>query len=230
MPTLRLPGWPSFPAGALVMTQGRVMKGPPSCGQVVRTGSLVRSTASPLRMTCLQAASDLPMTLGKKLPTSARVGRSLSLSTKLVGVGGVEESADAVGYSVEGVDVEGELHAGLGAELVHEGSGAGVACDVFEQEGGAAGAALRVTLELGGAVCDLGHLEVWADGVLDDGEFAGAVEAGDPFAEVFVGQFPALLACRLDGTRRAGFGWGCGEATVYLPPGRLFVKSSKQGL
>ena len=49
------------------------------------------------------------------------------------GCGGVEEGADAAGYVVEGGDIEGELHAGLGAELVHEDSCAGVADDVLEQ-------------------------------------------------------------------------------------------------
>ena len=43
---------------------------------------------SPLRMTSLQGASERSTTLGKKLPTSARVGKSFSLSSRLTGVGG----------------------------------------------------------------------------------------------------------------------------------------------
>jgi hypothetical protein len=70
-------------------------------------------------MTCLQAASLAAMTLGKKLPTSASLGSSFSLSMKLVGVGG-EQGADALGDGVERVGLEGELHAALGAELVHQ--------------------------------------------------------------------------------------------------------------
>ena len=89
-------------------------------------------------MTSLQGASLREMTLGKKLPTSASMGRSLSLSMKLAGVR-AGKGADAVGDVVERVDFEGELHAALGAELVHQDAGAGVAGDVFEEEGGAAG-------------------------------------------------------------------------------------------
>ena len=54
---------------------------------------------------------------------------------------------------------EGEIHAALAAELVHQDSGAGVAFDVLEEEGGAAGLD-AVAAELGGAVGDLGHFEV----------------------------------------------------------------------
>ncbi len=79
------------------------------------------------------------MTLGKKLPTSASMGSIFTLSMKLVGVCGLEEGADAVGYVVEGVGFEGEAHAAFAAELVHEDSGAGMAFYVFEEEGGASG-------------------------------------------------------------------------------------------
>ena len=99
------------------------------------------------------------MTLGKKLPTSASLGRSLSLSMKLVGRLGLDEGADAVGDGVERVGFEREVHAAFGAELVHQDAGAGVAVDVFEEERGAAGRG-RALAELGGAVGDLGHLEV----------------------------------------------------------------------
>ncbi len=58
---------------------------------------------------------------------------------KLVGVCGLEEGADAVGDGVEGVGLEGEVHAAFAAELVHEDVCAGMAFYVFEEEGGAAG-------------------------------------------------------------------------------------------
>ena len=119
------------------------------------------------------------------------------MSRRPTGVGGWRRGPDAVGDAVEGVDVEGELHAGLGAELVHEGAGTGVAGDVLKQQRGATGAVLRVPFELRCSVGDLGHLEVGADGVFDDDEFARAVEAVDPFAKVFVGQFPALLVVQI---------------------------------
>ena len=100
---------------------------------------------------------------------------------KLVGVCGLEQGADAVGDVVEGVGFESEVHAALAAELVHQDARAGVAFDVFEEEGGATGFGCAAA-ELGGAVGDLGHLE---DGVYFGGdafEFAGFLECLDPVA------------------------------------------------
>ena len=80
------------------------------------------------------------MTLGKKPPTSASFREELELVEHAGGGDGVEERVDALGDVVEGVDFEGETHAAFAAELVHQDVGAGIAGDVFEEEGGTAGA------------------------------------------------------------------------------------------
>ena len=70
----------------------------------------------------------------------------------------MEEGFDALGDVVEGVDFEGETHAALAAELVHQDLRALVAGDVFEEQGGASGVGGSLA-GFGGAVGDLGHLE-----------------------------------------------------------------------
>ena len=73
----------------------------------------------------------------------------------------------------------------FGAELVDEELGAGMAFDVLEEQSGAAGLS---GFRFADAVGDLGDFE---DGIgfgLDAFEFAGAVEGGDPLAEVVEGQ------------------------------------------
>ena len=87
----------------------------------------------------MQGASFAVDDLGEEAADLGELGEELEFVEEADGGGGVEEDADAVGDGVEGVDVEGELHAALGAELVHEDAGAGVAGDVLEEEGGAAG-------------------------------------------------------------------------------------------
>ena len=96
--------------------------------------------------------------LGEEVADFGELGRSFILSMKLVGDFGFEEGADAVGDVVEGVGLEGELHAAFAAELVHQDACAGMAFYVFEEEGGAAGFC-GAAAEFGGAVGDLGHLE-----------------------------------------------------------------------
>jgi hypothetical protein len=60
-----------------------------------------------------------------------------------------EECADAVGDFVEGaavgVEAEGELHAAFAAELIDEDARAGMAFDVFEEEGWTARLAAATT-------------------------------------------------------------------------------------
>ena len=139
-------------------------------------------------MTCLQAASDRSMTLGKKLPTSASVGQQLQLVDKADRRGWMQQRADAFGDAVERVDLERELHAALGAELVHQDAGAGMTRDVFEQQRGSAGSPGGDGGHFGGAVGDLGHLEIRRDRLSDRVQFAGAVQPGDPFAKVLISQ------------------------------------------
>ncbi len=92
--------------------------------------------------------------------------------------GGVKECFDAGGDVVERVDVERETHAALGPELVHQDASAGIASDVFKEERGTAG------LEFGGAVGDLGHLQVRGNFGGDALDLTRFFEALDPVAEV----------------------------------------------
>ncbi len=71
MPTLRRPvsGW-------WVKTAGRVMKGPPSSGQQVRTGILARSMSSPVSTTSWHGPRET--SLGNMRPNRASWGRSFS--------------------------------------------------------------------------------------------------------------------------------------------------------
>ncbi len=74
MPTLRLPV-----LGSRVMTHGKVMKRPPSCGQHCRIGKSSREKFSFL-MTSLQGP--VGTVLGKNLPISASMGSIFSFSRK----------------------------------------------------------------------------------------------------------------------------------------------------
>ena len=174
--------------GSRVTTQGSVMNGPPSWGQVVRTGSLlqVESLASVFD----RAVDDLLAggvlggdDLGEEVADLGEFGQQLELVEQAGGGFGLDQGADAVGDGVERVGFEGQLHAALGAELVHQDFGAGVAGDVLKEQGRAAGFGCAF-VELGGAVGDLGHFQMWADGFADAAEFAGFVELGDPIAKV----------------------------------------------
>jgi hypothetical protein len=116
----------------------------------------------------------------------------------------VEKHLDTVGEFVEGVHAQGHLHAGFGAELVDEELVAGVTFYVLEEQGGAAWlyrfvvptqAKRRLgwgTLFRGDSfadsVCDLRDFKDGIDFGLNAFEFAGAIEGGDPLAEVDEGQ------------------------------------------
>jgi hypothetical protein len=118
---------------------------------------------------------------GKEAAYLGEHGEHLYFVHEAGGCLGFEEGADAVGDGVEGVGLEGETHAAFAAELVHQDACAGVAFDVFEEEGGASGIGCASS-EFGGAVGDLGHLE---DGVYFGGdalEFAGFLKLFDPVA------------------------------------------------
>jgi hypothetical protein len=121
----------------------------------------------------------------------------------------VEKHFDAVGEFVEGSDAEGKLHAGFRAELVDEKLRVGVTFYVLEEEGGAAG--FRFTYAVG----DFGDFEDWICFGLDAFEFAGAVEGGDPLAEVVEGQ--GVLLGNDDYTRGVrGEGLERGEIKVKI--------------
>ena len=70
-------------AGSRVMTQGRVMKRPPSWGQ--HEDGKIEHAESSRRMTCLQGASLAATSLGKKLPISASMGSMLELVEEAFG-------------------------------------------------------------------------------------------------------------------------------------------------
>ena len=129
-------------------------------------------TSAPRLMTCLQGASFGETDLGEEIADFGEHWEQLHLVHEAGGHLGLDEGADTVGYVVEGVGFECQLHAAQAAELVHQDGRAGVAFDVFEEEGRAScfcGAAV----EFGGAVGDLGHLEVRVNFDGDALELAG---------------------------------------------------------
>ncbi len=97
----------------------------------------------------------------------------------------LDESADAVGDGVERVGFERELHTALRPELVHQDFGAGISSDILEEQRWAAGFRYAFA-EFGGAIGDLGHFEIRADGLADAAEFARLLKLFDPFAKVGV--------------------------------------------
>ena len=80
MPTLRFPL-----LGSRVITQGRVMKRPPSSGQHWSTGKS-RTLKFSRRITCLQGASLAATVRGKNRPTSASMGSIFSFSSRPSGL------------------------------------------------------------------------------------------------------------------------------------------------
>jgi hypothetical protein len=119
----------------------------------------------------------------------------------------VHEHFYAVSELVEGIDAESEFHAGFRAELVDEELMSGMAFEILEEESGATGLRFVVPtqakgrlgwgtliffiflqMHLADAVGDLGDFEDRVDFGFDAFEFAGAVEGGDPLAEVVEGQ------------------------------------------
>ncbi len=143
-------------------------------------------------MTSLQGPVET--VLGKNLPISASMGSILTLSRKPCGDFTSMKCADAVGDFVERIDLEREVHAALGAELVDQDLRAGMAFDVLKEQRGTAGRgrpASITRLTFADAVGDFGDFEYRVDFGANFFEFAGAVERGDPVTQVVVGQeFP----------------------------------------
>ncbi len=108
---------------------------------------------------------------GKEAADFGEHGEQLELVHHAGGGDGVEESVDALGDVVEGVDFERETHAALAAELVHQHLRALVAGDVLKQQSGAAGVVSSLP-GFGGAIGNLGHLEDGRDFGRDALEFA----------------------------------------------------------
>ena len=120
--------------------------------------------------------------LGEEAADFGEGGQELQFVHEADGRGWGEQRSDAVGDLIKRVGVVGQLHAALGAELVHQDAGSGIVHDVLKEQRGAAGAAFCRGGQLGGAVGDLGHFEVGRDGLSHGGQLAGAVEASDPVA------------------------------------------------
>jgi len=144
--------------------------------------------------------------LGEKLSGFGEERKHLEFVEEALRGFEVHEDLDAVGEFIEGVHTQGQLHAGFRAELVDEDLRAGVVSYVLEEEGGAAGPSsfarpdspfgsaqsrlgrLSPHVHLADAVGYLGDFQDGVDFSLDALEFAGAVEGGDPLAEVIEGQ------------------------------------------
>jgi len=74
--------------------------------------------------------------------------------------------------------------------LIDENAGAGMAFDVFEEEGGASWRYFGAAIEAGfaDAVGDFGDFEQGGDFLADAAELAGFIEEFDPVSEVVAGQ------------------------------------------
>ena len=107
MPRLRFPD-----LGSRVVTKGRVMKRPASLGQHCRMGKSSREKLSRW-MTSLQGARE-------KLSCFRQQGKHFEFIEKTLGRFDIHKHADASGYLVKRIDAKGELHAGVGTELVDE--------------------------------------------------------------------------------------------------------------
>ena len=112
MPTLRLPV-----RGSRVITQGNVMKRPPSSGQHCSTGKVEQREIVVLDDLLARAAGDL---LGEEFAHLGQHGQHLDFVEQALRGLDVHELRNAVGDFVERIDVERQLHAALGAELVDE--------------------------------------------------------------------------------------------------------------
>ena len=77
--------------------------------------------------------------LGKELAHLGQHGKHFYFVEEALRGLDVHESADAVGDFIEGVDLERQIHAAGRTELIDQDLRAGMAFDVLEEEGGAAG-------------------------------------------------------------------------------------------
>ena len=112
----------------------------------------------------------------------------------------IHELANAIGNIIERVDAEGEAHAALAAKLIHENFGAGIAFDIFKQQGGTAGG-VSGRAEFGDAIGDLRYLQNGVHFHLDTLEFPMFFECLDPFAQIAVCQVSRLPVARCGSSR-----------------------------
>ncbi len=154
MPTLRLPDFASFGDHA-----GQRNERPAILRPCRQHRQLAQVDILALQHTCLHGASARSITFGKKLPTSASIGSSFSLSSRPVGVGGCKQRANALRDLVQRLHVKRQLHAALGAELVHQHTCAGMPVTFSNRRAGPP-APCRGVFKLRRAIRDLCHLEV----------------------------------------------------------------------
>ena len=108
----------------------------------------------------------------------------------------IHEHADASGDFIERIDAESKLHPRFGAKLIDKNLRTGVPLEVLEEKGRAALGAFGIA-SLGDAIGDFGYLKNGINFGLDSPQLAGAVECGDPLAEVVEGQRNPLCDRRL---------------------------------
>ena len=187
MPTLRRPvsGW-------WVKTTGRVMKGPPSSGQQVRTGILVRSTSSP-REDHLLAGGPAHL-FGEHAAQAGQLGEQLQLLHQGVGFR-LHEAQELRGDVVQGLHLQGQAHALHGAEGVHQHRHV-VARDILEQQGRPAA--------LADPVGDLGDLKIRAHRLLDAHQFPGLLQPCDKILQIPISHVISLRgSCQRSATQQS---------------------------
>ena len=160
------------------------MKRPASLGQHCRTG---KSSNEKLSRLIDFFARPGRHRAREKLAGFRQQRKHLQLVEKSLRRLHIHEHADASGDLVERIDAESKLHARFGAELIDQNLRTGMALEVLEEQSRAALGAFGIAT-LGDAVGDFGNLKNGIGFGLDALQLAGAIERGDPLAEVVEGQ------------------------------------------
>ncbi len=96
--------------------------------------------------------------------------------------------ADAIGNFVKRIHLKSKLHAALGAELIDQELGPGMAFDVLKEQRWTAGCAAFTAAALADAVGDFSDLENRVHFHVDSLQLAGALKRSDKVSQVIVGQ------------------------------------------
>ncbi len=135
------------------------MKGPPSCGQVFRTGNSRQIDVCTALDDLLARSVFRGDHLGEEVAYFGQHWQHLHLVEQAGWGLRFEESADSIGYVVEGVGFQASCMRRRLPKLVHQDARARVAFYVFEEERRSPGIC-GATAELGDAVGYFGHFEV----------------------------------------------------------------------
>ena len=123
------------------MTQGSVINRPASFGQHCRIG---KSRSEKLSRLITSLHGPVGDGAREKLTRLGQKRQHLQLVQKTLRRLHIHEHANAACDLVERIDSQRQFHAGVGAELIDQDLGAGMALDVLEEQGGAPRGAFAV--------------------------------------------------------------------------------------